>query len=141
MDAGGAQDERAAGGRQKRVVLAPRRWGQPLGLKSPEGTGAKKPGTPRRARHKPKTIAQGVSDRFDVPVMTCVRSFHPFARKTAGAVSIRHSLRPPFFRGRWPWQDSGTSCRGNAFARLASQPVRARRRPMTGSAKLAPQGR
>ena len=40
-------------GRPSRVVLIPRRWDQPLGLKSPGGTVAKKPGTPRRARSKP----------------------------------------------------------------------------------------
>jgi len=56
-----------------------------------------------------------------------------------GAASIRHSLRPPFSEGE-ALQDSGKTCRGNAKLRLlgfviASQRVRAKRGPMTGSAK------
>jgi hypothetical protein len=41
----------------------PRRWGQPLG-QEPGGTGANKPGTPRRARSSRKTIAQGMPCDF-----------------------------------------------------------------------------
>jgi hypothetical protein len=55
----GAVDERAQCGRQRRVVLIPRSWDQPLGLKSPGGTVARKARTPGRARISRNTIAQG----------------------------------------------------------------------------------
>jgi len=60
MDVSASTDEWCRCGRRSRVVLVPRRWDQPSGLKrcrpcsrhaeSPGGTVAKKPGTPRRSR-------------------------------------------------------------------------------------------
>src|SRR5246127_5624607 len=63
--------------------------------RDPPGTVAKKPGTPGRPRISRKTIAQGMSDRFDVPVVTNACAFYT-ARAAAGALRIRHSLRPPY---------------------------------------------
>jgi hypothetical protein len=52
MDAGGAFDESAGGGRRSRVVLTPRRWRQVL-RKCPRDDGGKKARSPGRARNKP----------------------------------------------------------------------------------------
>src|SRR6185312_5927986 len=49
-----------------------------------EATVAKKPGTPGRSRISRKPFAQGMPDRFGVPVVTCLRAFF-VARKAAGA--------------------------------------------------------
>src|SRR5215472_6526704 len=46
------QGDARQGGRQRRVVLVPRRWDQARGRFS-RATEAKKPGTPGRARYKP----------------------------------------------------------------------------------------
>jgi hypothetical protein len=43
-----------------------------------------------------KTIAQGMSDVLRCPVCSCAFCFLPFARETAGAARIRHSLLPHF---------------------------------------------
>jgi len=75
MDALGRPDERGAGGRRNRVVLAPRRWCQVLRAIR-EATEANKPGTPGRARISRNTIAQGRLDRFGCPVVACVRKVH-----------------------------------------------------------------
>jgi len=51
VDASSAQDERAAGGRQSRVVLMPRRWHQVGGWSADDG--GKKARSPGRVRRKP----------------------------------------------------------------------------------------
>jgi hypothetical protein len=68
-------DERGAGGRRNRVVLAPRRWCQVLRAIR-EATEARKPGTPGRSRISRTTIAQGRLDCFGCPVVACVRKVH-----------------------------------------------------------------
>jgi hypothetical protein len=75
-------------------------------------TVANKPGTPGRTRISRNTIAQGMPDCFGVPVVTCLRAFF-IARKAAGAIEHRHSLRPPV-RGTLNGQNPDISCRGNA---------------------------
>jgi len=50
VDADGAFDESAWGGRRSRVVLAPRRWRQ-VGGKYPADDGGKKARSPGRARN------------------------------------------------------------------------------------------
>src|ERR1700750_2047656 len=81
------------------------------------------------------------------PVCSCAFFATCFARETAGAARIRHSLLP-HFSGDNDTQTSGTNvpreC-GRTFAVekwkskchnvIASQRVGAKRRPMTGSAK------
>ena len=92
MDTSGAQTKRADCGRSSRVVVVPRRWDQPPG-QEPGGTEANKPGTPARARSKPKTIVQGMPDR---PV-TCgdyARVLFCFRTRGCGRIGARHSLRP-----------------------------------------------
>ena len=46
-----------------------------------------------------KAIAQGMSDCLRCPVCSCAIFVLPFARETAGAARVRHSLRPLFSRG------------------------------------------
>jgi len=74
MDAVVPQDVRRESVRSSRVVLSPRRWGQPPG-QEPGGTVAIKPDTPGRARSSRNTIAQGVPDRFGQPVVTMLVCF------------------------------------------------------------------
>ena len=64
------------------MMIGKRRW-----LKSPVHRGEREISR--------KTIAQGMSDRFDVPVVTNACAFYT-ARAAAGALCIRHSLRPPY---------------------------------------------
>jgi len=49
-------------------------------------TEAKKPGLRGEREGNRKTIAQGVPDRFGVPVVTTLVCFFPFAREAAGAL-------------------------------------------------------
>ena len=66
-----------------------------------QATVANKPGTPRRTRISRKPIAQGMPDCLGCPVVACVRqSAFSWHARLAGAVSIRHSLRPLSFEGR-----------------------------------------
>jgi len=127
MDARAARDECHARGRLNRMVLTPRRWRQvirsvmsalagPARRMSPITTGANKPGTPGRVRHRPlKPIAQGRPACSGVPVVTCLRAFL-LARKATGAIrasGLPCALR--FFRGSKIFmQNPGTLCRGNA---------------------------
>ena len=90
MDARCARDERCRCGRRNRVVLTPRRWRQALG-DDPRATVAKKPGTPGRARISRKTIAQGMSVCFDVPVVTNACAFYQCTR---GCGCARHPAFP-----------------------------------------------
>ncbi len=91
-------------GRRSRVGLTPRRRSQPC---DDVAMSALRPDTPasrrRRWQQSPitgastketvKTIAQGMPERFGVPVVTNSCAFY-FAREAAGALSARHSLRP-----------------------------------------------
>jgi hypothetical protein len=64
-----------------------------------KATVARKPGAPRRARISRNTIAQGMPGCLGCPVVACVRkSAISWHARLAGAVSIRHSLRPPLMR-------------------------------------------
>jgi hypothetical protein len=77
----------ATRGRRNRVVLISRRWDQ-VSQMSCEATVAIKPGTPGRARDKPKTIAQGRPECFGEPVvlLVCFLPLHTRlrVRKTPG---------------------------------------------------------
>ena len=90
-------------------------WSPDAGIKFASddlrATVATKPGTPGRARHKPKTIAQGVPVDPAEPVVTAACFF--VCRRAMGEVITRHSLHPLFFRG-WSLQNSGGLCRGKA---------------------------
>jgi hypothetical protein len=87
MDAVAAQDVRHNRVRSSRVVLISRR----------KTTGARKPGTPRRARSSRKTIAQGVP--CDSALPDDLWAFFLFSpRGLRVRLSARHSLRP-LFRG------------------------------------------
>ena len=72
-----ATDEGAFGGRRSRVVLMPRRWHQVLRkLTLPRDDGDNQARSPERARRKPlKPFAQGMPDRFGVPVVTMLVCF------------------------------------------------------------------
>ena len=111
------QDERRQCGRRSRAVLTSRRWGQPPG-QEPGGTVAKKPGTPGRPRISRNTIAQGMSDRFDVPVVSLlVCFFHSHARlRVRLASGIPCALR--FSRVNSMHHPGGIR-RGNADVRLS----------------------
>jgi hypothetical protein len=54
-------------------------------------TVAKKPSTRGRTRISRKTIAQGVPDRFGVPVVTCLRAFFTC---TQGCGCVAHPAFP-----------------------------------------------
>jgi hypothetical protein len=128
MDARAARDECRARGRLNRMVLTPRRWRQVIRLvmsalagptrrMSPITTGANKPGTPGRVRHRPlKPIAQGRPACSGVPVVTCLRAFL-LARKATGAIrasGLPCALR--FFRGSKIFKKNpGTLCRESCF--------------------------
>jgi hypothetical protein len=80
-------------GSSRRKMIRRRRW-----LKSPVHRGEREISR--------KTIAQGMSDRFDVPVVTNACAFYT-ARAATGAPSIRHSLRPPYSGRHELKQNSG----------------------------------
>src|SRR5208337_2323657 len=61
-------------------------------------TVANKPGRRGERGVSRKTISQGMSDRLRCPVCSCA-FFAQFARETADAARIRHSLRP-LLKGR-----------------------------------------
>jgi hypothetical protein len=94
--------------RRNRVVLAPRRWRQvcrngdvgrwPTRRKR-QATEANKPGTPGRSRISRENHCAG---NAGVPanLWWLTRVLSTNARAAAGTPSIRHSLRPPFSRGR-----------------------------------------
>jgi hypothetical protein len=55
-----------------------------------------------------------------VTVVTMLVCFFIFARKAAGALRARHSLRPLISEGELSWQNSGASRRGNAEPYLST---------------------
>jgi hypothetical protein len=64
-------------------------------------TEARKPGLRGEREGNRKTIAQGMPERFGVPVVTLlVCFFHSHARLRV-RLSARHSLRPLFSEGRY----------------------------------------
>ena len=98
-----------------------------VGVKSAEGKsarpGADEPAIRRRRRQQSpilrgerevsrKAIAQGMSDCLRCPVCSCAIFVLPFARETAGAARIRHSLLPLLRDNET--QTSGVSRRENA---------------------------
>jgi hypothetical protein len=100
VDADGATDERAGGGRQKRVVLMPRRWHQVGGNKFPPPTVARKPGH-RGERVISRKPLRREGRMLPLNLYARVRFFLcNFAHETAGAARTRSSLRPLYFRGR-----------------------------------------
>jgi len=106
VDVGSALTNALARGRRSRVVLTPRRWRQVPEKQSFLGaTVAKKPGRRGELGVSRKTIARGMSDRLRCPVCSCA-FFAQFARETADAARIRHSLLPRLFGGRWFVQSS-----------------------------------
>ena len=74
-----------------------------------------KPGTPRRARHKPKTIAQGMPE-CSAYLWFLTRVLSTLAHEAAGATSARHSLRPLSFEGARIQQNSGAIVPREGFA-------------------------
>ena len=91
--------------RRNRVVLAPRRWRQACRIgdvgrwstrRKRQATEANKPGTPGRSRISRENHCAG---NAGVPanLWWLTRVLSTNARAAAGAPSIRHSLRPPFF--------------------------------------------
>ena len=74
VDGGGAADERAACGRQSRVVLTPRRWRQACGS-IPQATVARKPGHRGERGISRKTTAQGMPGCSGEPVVTTLVCF------------------------------------------------------------------
>ena len=117
VDAGRATDERARGGRRRRVVLAPRRWCQVPG-KLPGGDGGKK--AVRREEHviSRKPLRREGRVFSAEPVCSCAHSFVHFAHEIAGAARTRSSLRPLcFFRGWQSTQAPDASRRGSAKVR------------------------
>ena len=116
MDALLLPDERCERGRPSRMVLIPRRWDQALAGRSRGRWWLTSPVHQGEYEAAVNTIAQGMSDRFGVPVVT-TRVLSTFAHEAAGAPDTRHSLRPLVFEGdllQDSLQDSGASCRGNA---------------------------
>jgi hypothetical protein len=107
----------ASGGRQRRVVLIPRRWNQVCRRYARQATVAIKPGHRGERAISRKTIAQGRPECFGVPVFTRVLSTFYLAHEAAGAACIRLSLRPLFSRVELT-QDSGVPCRENAVGCL-----------------------
>ena len=98
-------DEGCRRGRSSRVVLAPRCWSQvqcDFGLRPKRricaAMVAKKPGTPGRARSSRKTIAQGMPDRFGVPVLACGHLF--FCTQGSGCGQRPAFPAPSCFEGR-----------------------------------------
>jgi hypothetical protein len=115
-----ARDEGRARGRLNRMVLTPRRWRQVLARRIAGATGANKPGTPGRVRHRPlKPIAQGRPACCGVPVVTCLRAFFTCTQGYGCDPRIRPSLRPPDFSRDMSMQNPGAS-RGAAEVCLLS---------------------
>src|SRR5581483_9528741 len=88
-------------------------------LRITRGTEARKPGLRGEREGNRKTVARGMPDRFGKLAVTTLVCFLFFARETAGAASIRHSLRPPLLR-RVLFNDSGAAapreCEGVSLA-------------------------
>jgi len=113
MDAKAVQDERGRCGRRNRVVLISRRWDQ-VCRDDRQSTVARKAG--HRGEHdiSRKTIAQGMSDRFDVLAVTNSRTFYP---RTRGCRCVAHPAfpAPSLSKGRHNVkQNSGVLRRENA---------------------------
>jgi hypothetical protein len=70
-------------------------------------TVTKSPITEESPKETVKTIAQGMPDRFGLPVVTLLVCFFCFAREAAGVSIARYSLRP--------------LCRGTLFAELGRE--------------------
>src|SRR6185437_14079413 len=68
------------------------------------------------------TIAQGMSDRFDVPVVTCLRAFLSCTQGCGCGVHPAFPA-PSVFSGVIALQDSGESRRGDADARHCEEPT------------------
>ena len=73
------------------MVLTPRRWRQVTQESFPRSDGGKRARSPGRARSKRKTIAQGMSGCFGVPVATTLVRFFCCAR---GCGCIVHPAFP-----------------------------------------------
>ena len=94
MDASGAQDEGAAGGRRSRGVLIPRRWCQlATMLRIARGRRQQARLSGETTKETVKTIARGMPGETGATVVTnsCVLFF---THEAAGATGARHSLRP-----------------------------------------------
>jgi hypothetical protein len=92
VDASSAFDERHQSGRQRRVVLMPRRWHQVREIIS-RMTVANKPGHRGERAISRNTIVRGMPDVSGVTVVTNARVYYT-TRAAADAPSVRHSLRP-----------------------------------------------
>jgi hypothetical protein len=80
-------------------------------VKSSGGTGANKPGTPRRARISRKPL------RRECRCLGVPAAFF-FCMRAAGATGASGAPAPSRFRGRAMMHHPGRSCRGNACVRL-----------------------
>src|SRR5579872_6204404 len=100
MDAFGASDERAGGGRRSRSVLIPRRWYQvgdnALALRRRRRQ--ESPVSGETTKETVKTIAQGMPDTFRRPVVDLLVCFFHLHARLRVRRSIRHSLLPLFSR-------------------------------------------
>ena len=90
-------------GRPSRVVPIPRRWDQPLRLKSlelmsPWGRWLSSPVHRGEREAAVNTIVRGMPACFGQPAVTNSRDYH-FTREAAGAACTRHSLRPLYDEG------------------------------------------
>src|SRR5215216_4606687 len=123
MDADGALDVRA--GAYGEVVWFGRRGaGAKLAIRS-AGDGGKR--AVLRGEHEVsrKAIAQGRPECSRCPVCSCAVLFAQIARGTAGAASIRSSLRPLIGEGQMKMQTSGEMRR--EIAKLYPPSLRAKR--------------
>jgi hypothetical protein len=114
VDAGGASDEGAILRTAKSCgpdapTLASSRRRQLRGRRWQES-----PVTGESTKETVKTIARGMPGVSGVTVVTILVCSFYFACEAAGALSARHSLRPPMGDGFM--QDSGELRRGNAEA-------------------------
>jgi len=100
MDVLRATDECALRGRRSRSVLIPRRWYQVLEKRASQGRRRQQsPVSGETTKETVKTNRAGSAGSFRLACgdYSCVLSM--FAHKAAGALSVRHSLRPPIFEG------------------------------------------
>jgi hypothetical protein len=100
-----AFDEAHGSGRQRRVVLSPRCWGQ-AGGDVRQRRRQSKPGLRGEPAISRKPIAQGMPDRFGVPVVTNSYAFYPCIRGRGCAERPAFPV-PSVFGGRMIEQNSG----------------------------------
>ncbi len=99
MDVLASPDERRGRGRSSRMVLISRRWDQACG-RIHGRRGLTSPAPRGEYEAAVNTIAQGMSDRFDVPVVTCLRAFLICTQGCGCGQASGIPCALVFFRGR-----------------------------------------